>query len=436
MFVYYLMLFLAPFMEYPYLPKIGTFTLIKAVGILAMVGAALKAAGSREPLMILRWAEAKLFLILLSMIAISAITLGFRGTASMVLQTYIAFFIFLFTTLVMVDSLEKVRKSCLVMLASMFIASLYVYNSYIRWGITRPGGIVGDANYYALIGISILPLAVMLQTTTRGLMRLFLLGTAISLAASILLGGSRAGLLGVCIAAAYLVMYMRRRVLVGLTGIFVLGVLLIVLPRSPLQRFLNPTKEATSSSAIRTKILQAGLEMVADYPLTGVGIGQFKPMSLRYVPPVYSPGGRLLTGDGHIAHNTYLNLAAELGIFGVTVFVGLLFFAWRRARKMAKWAAEQSPPMTLVVQIARGIEAGLVGYGFAAIFLTADFIKHFWILMFLGIAMNRILLLHYMNPMRTPVPVRAAPQPQRAFPRSAFGVAARTPGNKRARYIG
>lgn len=411
MIFYYLMLFLAPFMEYPHLPKIGTFTVIKLVGILVMVVAVIKAGATARPLFLLRFAEAKLFIFLLSIITLSALSLGFPYTASLVVQTYISFFIFLFTTLVLVDSIEKLKKSCVVVLFSMFIASLYVYNSYIRWGSTRPGGIVGDSNYYAMIAISILPMAMLLQGSYRGLMRLFIIGTAFSLAASTLLGGSRAGFLGICLSAVYLVMHMQRRVLVLSAGASVLAILLVVLPVSPLERLLNPKKDATSSSEIRSRIIVAGFEMIRDYPLTGVGIGQFKPMSVKYTPEYATRNGRPTRWDGHIAHNTYLNLAAELGIIGLLTFVSIIFSSWRRARKLAKWGASQSPPVEAAVQLGRAIEAGLVGYAFTAIFLTADYIKHAWILMFFGLALNRIILLEYA---RTATANRPAPVPSRA----------------------
>jgi O-antigen ligase len=296
----------------------------------------------------------------------------------------------------MVDSLEKLKKSCFVVLASMFIASLYIYNGYIRWGENRPGGIVGDPNYYAMIAISILPMAILLQANSRGIIRFFLIATAISLAASTLLGGSRAGLLGICLSAGYLIQYMRQRLLVFSIGALTLTVLLLVLPTSPLQRLLNPTREAVSSSSLRTRIFKAGMEMIRDHPITGVGIAQFKATSVKYTPELtVTASGRRSRYDGHIAHNTYLNVAAELGIAGLIVFLAILASSWRRARKLARWAATQSPPPTTAIQIARAIEAGLVGYGFTAIFLTADYIKHAWILIFFGMALNRIMLFQY-----------------------------------------
>jgi O-antigen ligase len=401
MILYYLMLFLAPFMEYPHLPKIGTFTVIKAVGILTMAIAAVKAGAASRPLLLFRWAESRLFVALLSMVVVSAVWVGLVPSAVAAVQTYLSFLIFLFTTLVMVDSLEKLKKSCFVVLVSMFIASLYIYNGYIRWGENRPGGIVGDPNYYAMIAITILPMALLLQANSRGLTRLFFIATAVSLAASTFLGGSRAGLLGICLSAGYLIQYMRQRLLVFSIGALTMTILLLALPTSPLQRLLNPSKEAVTSSSLRTRILKAGMEMIRDHPVTGVGIAQFKATSVQYTPELtVTASGRRSRYDGHIAHNTYLNVAAELGIFGIGIFLAILVSSWRRARKLARWAAQQTPTPVTAIQIARAIEAGLVGYAFTAIFLTADYIKHAWILMFFGMALNRIMLFQYPPSMR------------------------------------
>lgn len=384
MLVYYMMLFLAPFMEYPYLPQIGTFTVIKAIGVLAMMVAVIRAGGLNRPLYLFRWAESKLFLFLLLMITFSMVWVGFTPQAANILQTYAAFLIFLFTTLVMVDTVEKVRTSCLVMSASMFLASLWIYNGYFRHHEARPGGVVGDPNYYALIAISVLPMTILFQSTTKGVMRLFMVGTALSLVASTLLGGSRAGFLGLCLSAAYLIRYMRHRTLLIVGGIVTVGLLLVVLPSGPLNRLLHPTREATTSADIRSELVSVAIKLILEHPLTGVGVGEFKGVSALYLR---NPA------DAHIAHNTYLNLGAELGIFGVLTYVAILFMAWRRSRKMAAWASRQNPPETIVVLAARSIEAGLIGFAFAATFLTADYIKHAWILVFMGLALNRIMLL-------------------------------------------
>lgn len=71
-----------------------------------------------------------------------------------------------------------------------------------------------------------------------------------------------------------------------------------------------------TSAQIRMAQWQAGIRMFSEYPLTGVGPGNFP-----YLSPLYTgfrvQGGQ---GGGFVAHNTYIELLAETG------FAGLLFY--------------------------------------------------------------------------------------------------------------
>jgi O-antigen ligase len=61
-------------------------------------------------------------------------------------------------------------------------------------------------------------------------------------------------------------------------------------------------------------ILENGLRIAADHPVLGVGLGCFNETLVRYVPEL---GPR-------DAHNTYLSLAAETGIPGLLLWLGLV----------------------------------------------------------------------------------------------------------------
>ncbi|MBL8949757.1 MAG: O-antigen ligase family protein [Myxococcaceae bacterium] len=83
------------------------------------------------------------------------------------------------------------------------------------------------------------------------------------------------------------------------------------------ERFLSST--TSSGSGERAAILQSGLDAVAAHPLTGVGLGRFKPslFARADAPP------ELLDNAGK-SHNQFLSLAAEGGVGHALLFALLL----------------------------------------------------------------------------------------------------------------
>ncbi len=102
----------------------------------------------------------------------------------------------------------------------------------------------------------------------------------------------------------------------------------------------HPDQPADTSVGWRLEFYTNTLRMIQERPLTGVGTGGF---SMAY--------GERVKGTGRIdpghPHSEYLLMAAQLGIFGLAGFVGLLVTHWRVARRV-------SPPLD------RSLASGLV----------------------------------------------------------------------------
>jgi O-antigen ligase len=71
---------------------------------------------------------------------------------------------------------------------------------------------------------------------------------------------------------------------------------------------------ADDSARQRFEILKTGLHIAASHPFLGVGIGGYLEANARYAP---------LLG-AHDAHNTYVRLAAEMGLPGLLLWLGLV----------------------------------------------------------------------------------------------------------------
>ncbi|RJP28762.1 MAG: O-antigen ligase family protein [Candidatus Omnitrophota bacterium] len=88
----------------------------------------------------------------------------------------------------------------------------------------------------------------------------------------------------------------------------------------------SPTLEETidKSSATRIAIWKGGLEMIKEHKWSGVGYGVFPHLIPYYAPEV-----------GKVdAHNTYILIAAEMGIFALLVFLFILGIIFKNTYKL------------------------------------------------------------------------------------------------------
>lgn len=166
-----------------------------------------------------------------------------------------------------------------------------------------------------------------------------------------MLGGSRAALFFLAIVATGLFMRLpggRRKWLLAGVLIFVSGVAILASPVVE-QRFslfgelLHPTFESMNHLlSYRLWIWDTALNMVADRPFRGVGAGAFQAAYEHYST---LPGDVFRGGDirAYHAHQLYIGLAAETGLFGLFAFIAILVLAlhWFRratpAQRRAAW---------------------------------------------------------------------------------------------------
>ncbi len=147
----------------------------------------------------------------------------------------------------------------------------------------------------------------------------------------------------------------RPRWLAG--ALVVAAVALVGLTPGLRERFLSSV--TAKGSGERTGMLQAGLDAVAAHPLTGVGLGRFKPALFARegaAPEVLENAGK--------SHNQFLSLAAEGGVAHALLFVVLL--GWLGLGLLRA----KNSPLTPALSPTRGEgarRAGLAGLSFFAL---------------------------------------------------------------------
>lgn len=117
-----------------------------------------------------------------------------------------------------------------------------------------------------------------------------------------------------------------RKALLAIGGLGVLAVI-AVLAVAPLRhRFVAGLTDQGSGQ--RTQHLAAGLEAIRQFPIAGVGPGQFRPS--KFGGPEMAEHVKDNPGK---AHNQFVSMAAETGVIGGLGFIALLVWLGVRARK-------------------------------------------------------------------------------------------------------
>ncbi len=204
-------------------------------------------------------------------------------------------------------------------------------------GVRRLAGIYGSPNNLALFLERVIPfaLAFTLVPLSQARWRRWLMAVALLLmVAAMLLTQSTGGLLlgmPVGVAVALLLLYRRRAILplLGLGGIGLIAAL-ILLQVSP--RFASLLDWSTGTNFMRLRVWESSLEMIAQQPLTGLGLDQFL---YQYRAESIRPDA-IADPDLSHPHQIVLDFWLRLGILGVILLIAWFSYTVRKIRHLQR----------------------------------------------------------------------------------------------------
>jgi putative inorganic carbon (HCO3(-)) transporter len=294
--------------------------------------------------------------------------------------------VFFIATSILIDSRKRLETSVLVLIASIGLASLYLIKEWAGaisvYGLGyRPGSVAGDPNVFSASAVTVLPIMVAFALGQNGWKRTFSVGCLLLTLSAILMAASRGGFIALIVLLILQLRDARHRGKFIVVALVILA-LFLVSPVSPIDRLLHPTYSDTESSDARLQLWSIAFRIIADHPIVGVGLWQFAPYLIKYLPPGVDLGF-------HVPHNTYLEVAVELGIVGLALFLAMFFFTFLnlyRIRKAAKRLGD-----AFMYSLSTAIGNGLVGFMIAAFFLSAMHVKIFWFSIFLSTCLSAFL---------------------------------------------
>jgi len=388
MILFYFLVWIMPLSEHHiWGSSVGDLTVFKYVGAACAVYALIHlAANGLVPAYFRTW-QARLFVVFYLIATVSYFTMGLKGTLELSpFLSYSSFLLLLLITVTVVDSVNRLRWVMLVAIGSVAFASLYLIREWQQYHNVyadfRPGWVVGDSNYFTISALLTVPAAFYLMLGAKRFWeRCFCACSLVVTLLAVTFGASRGGFLGLATAFLFLVWHSRERLRnLVLAGALVLP-LSFILPVSPVNRLLHPSHGDIEAEDSRTVTWRAGLQMMETHPITGIGLGNFKPFVREYEPAD--------TPVDHIAHNAYIEIGAEMGLPALFIFLGILSFSFLTLGRVRSRATLARLPS--IWQTALGLQAGLLGSAVAIFFVSGQYQKLFWLTVFLSVCMPGIV---------------------------------------------
>ncbi|GKS58885.1 hypothetical protein YTPLAS18_24120 [Nitrospira sp.] len=300
--------------------------------------------------------------------------------------------------IIYVNTFDKLRT-----LVSVWIG-LHVITAVlgIASGGSGVGGWMGDENDFCMVINMVIPFAFFMIYSEPGpLNRVKYIGLLALFVFTVMVTLSRGGFIGMTAAGAYC--WFRSTMKFG--AIFIVILLVLFMAAVAPDKYWDEIKSSFSNEEMETGtggdrlyIWGIGFEMFLANPLFGVGQGNF-PWAFEE----YEAGREFMEKSraGRAAHSLYFTLLPEMGLVGVIVFVGMLY--WNRSdirtiERLAKAFPDKDKDgkdnrdKTTAILMGRAMEGSLIGFLVSSVFISTLWYPSVWVMMGFVVALRNIVV--------------------------------------------
>lgn len=295
---------------------------------------------------------------------------------------------------IMIVALVNTRRQVARMLAVLALGSTVAAVSSAFTGFDHQGrlALIGssldDPNTLGMTFLLGLPLwmTVIGDRLRNPMVRMVVVVFTIPILVAMPLTGSRGTLVAALICVTYL---FKRFSIGGKTALIVLVSLVVILAGTYLaddlmERYLtvaDPDRlETTAASESRVYLLQQGMILVAQNPITGVGLGMF-----AVAENDLSIEQGLARGTWHTCHNMFMEVLSEGGIPAFIVYMIILWTVWKTLTKIERLGPEEHPQYRQVARQAFWMKITFLAFCACGLFLSTGLTNTF--VTFIGIPM-------------------------------------------------
>jgi len=255
-----------------------------------------------------------------------------------------------------------------------------------------------DANDFALIMVCSLPFAVyFLRSPDRRKWRPLGMIALAMFMIGIVKSGSRGGFLALIAVLMYIVLRYRalpRRVRATATAA---GVILLVGLGSTkywtmMSSILHPESDYNwSGESGRREVWKRGIGYMMHNPLLGVGVRNFPNAEGRLAEEAALARSQGRGFKWSVAHNSFIETGAELGVLGLCVFIAMFGITMRDMNRLSSLRRYHPPWLgSRITPLAQMVLGAFVGFVIAGFFVSAEYFSYLYFLF--GLAMGLLKL--------------------------------------------
>jgi O-antigen ligase len=289
--------------------------------------------------------------------------------------------------------------------------------------VYRDWGAAGAPGWFTNSGELAVQMAILLPLSTYFLLALrkhwgrwkltFFAAFPLMALVAVLGSSSRGGVLGMASVVLWMLLKSRHKMRALVIASVTTVAALTLLPPEQQERFGEMGSDR--SSLARLEYVEAGIEMMNRFPLTGIGYHNWLVYYRTHYTPRYNRAGE-------VPHNIFIEAGAELGYPGLSLLLALIVATLVINHRTRRLAPALSSTGRFLWYMAHGLDAALVAFVVCGQFVTILYYPFFWINLSMTVALHTATVREFQR-VRGQQAVRLPPGRHRLAPSLPRGAA-------------
>jgi probable O-glycosylation ligase (exosortase A-associated) len=307
-------------------------------------------------------------------------------------------FLFYFFAALVINDISKLRYLVIVFVGTTVYLCFWANNQYFsqNWSQFNMGRLMGpasldgssiyrDENTFAMLFVCGIPFIYYFGWEINKKWMRWGLWISIPLAwHAIFLTGSRGGLVGLGATMFAILLQSRRKIFIWPLLLFFWLFYLWQAGNIMHERSGNIINiEGESSASNRITAWEGGLRMILTHPISGVGLGSF----ITALP-------EFIESRHMVAHNTFIQFAAESGIVAGFAYVAVVFLFFKQSIRIRRWLRSiESDKQSYQIELYNNASTtSFVGLSLCGLFLSLNIYEIVFVLLLFNSALYQICL--------------------------------------------